>query len=174
MPSISEELQKIHRDSPLIELYDLDMTVLGGPVLHFTPHFADGGVITFGGVDYVSTSITSGGWEISATGTQPRPELTVAIINDEMLAYVLSLGDCVGATITRRRTFHKFTDGQAEANSSFYLLPDTYKVERKTAQTDTVISWELSSEIDRFGLRIPRRQITKDKFPAVGRQRGSF
>lgn len=172
--TIETELQKLSLDSPIVELFTIDCTPIGGSVYRFTPQFQDGGSVLFGGVSYTSLPITSEGWEVTATGTQPRPTLTISNVNSTLLSAVVTLGDIVGAKVTRVRTLRKYLDDGSNPDSNAFLLPDVYEIEQKIAHNKTLISWQLSSVIDRFGTRIPRQQITKDKFPGVGRGRGAW
>jgi lambda family phage minor tail protein L len=166
------ELQTPFIDSPLVELYTIDLTSLTGGIFRFTPHFSEGGSVTFGGNAYTSIPIISEGWEVTATGTQPRPTLTISNVNKVLHNAVVSLGDIVGAKLTRTRTLKKHLDGEPNADANAFLKPEVYEIEQKTLHTSEVIQWQLSSVIDKFGVRIPRRQVTRDNFPGVGRQRG--
>lgn len=171
------DLQKLTIDSPLVELFTLDCTALGGTVFRFTPHFTDYAAInylTFDGNAYTSIPITTDGWEITSTGTQPRPTLSVSNINLTLLSAVISLGDIVGAKLTRIRTFAKFLDTGPTPDTSQFLGPDVFYIEQKIAHNKELISWQLSSVIDKFGIGLPRQQITKDNAPGVGRARGAF
>lgn len=174
MAYVEPQLQKLNVDSSLVELFTLDCTAFGGSLYRFTPHFADGGTIAFGGNTYTSLPIYSEGWEVSANGTQPRPTLSVSNVNQTLLNAVITLGDIVGAKVTRVRTMAKFLDAGSSPNSNAFLRPDIFTIEQKIAHTNEVISWQLSSVIDKFGTKLPRRQITTSTFPGVGRQRGGW
>ncbi len=345
-------LQTPFIDSPLVELFVIDCTGLGGPIHRFTPHFSEGASVSFGGNTYLSMPIISDGWEVSASGTQPRPTLSLTNVNRLLMNEVVTLGDLVGAKITRIRTLAKYLDAasfprrnllnyseqfnnvswtknasctitansaesplgsltadtlvvsapqggffnvstagtnsttytasiyakpgslsslkfgltnqnesatlycnydlnvgvaagvsgaftsgkpsminvgggwwrcvmtgtspssgmtgigiyprlvvagsvylwgaqlelgsvatdyqhtttshQPFADQNAFLKPDVFEVEQKINHTSEVIQWQLSSVIDRFGTKLPRRQITRDKFPGVGRQRGAW
>lgn len=343
---MQEEINKLNQESPLVELFTLDCTQLGGAAYNFTPHFGEGGVLYFNSTAYQSIPIISDGWEMTSSGAQPRPTLSLSNVNNVLLNAVITLGDIVGAKVTRIRTMAKFldeasfprrnvlnysksltsgasgytrgtgltvTDGvlapdgsltavrlaglegtvtsatgtviysnlvsttlpntpyifslwvkpvttgtvrlrltmftniggyvtetsvsvlltagvdgwtrvelpfttgptvasckvvvgdngtgsptmdvwgaqveqgtvptplqetttthQPYANINSFLTPDYYTVEQKSEHTSEMITWQLSSVLDRFGTMLPRRQITRDKFPGVGRQRGAW
>lgn len=171
---IQNELQKLSVDSTIVELFTVDCTKIGGSIYHFTPHFQEGGSIAFGGTTYYSLPVISEGWESTTTGTQPQPTLSITNIDGVLLGEVVAHGDMVGAKVTRLRTLKKYLDGQIAADSNQFLRPDIYLVEQKIKHDKTIISWQLSSALDKFGIKLPRRQITKDNFPGVGRQRGSW
>jgi phage-related protein len=108
--AMATELQNLHQTDAWVELYTLDCTAIGGAVYRFTPHFSDSGVVYFGGDGYMSLPITSDGWEVSATGTQPRPTLSVSNVAKTLLNAINTLGDIVGAKVTRIRTKVRFLD----------------------------------------------------------------
>lgn len=51
---------------------------------------------------------------------------------------------------------------QPDANPAAYIGPDVYQIERKTYHDNEMIEFQLTSSLDRLGMRIPRRQILKD------------
>lgn len=64
------------------------------------------------------------------------------------------------------------TTVQPYADSTKYIGPEVYVVEQKTGHNSEFIQWQLTSILDRFGMKLPRRQILKDKgFPGVSRTR---
>jgi len=169
------DLNSLNIDSSIIELFSMDLNPIGvAAVYRFTPYFADGGTVAFGGSTYTSLPITSEGWEVSANGTQPRPTLTLSNIIKTLENEVILYSDLVGAKVTRYRTLKKYLDGEAFADSNKFLAPDVFDIEQKIAHNKEVIQWQLSSVLDRFGTKLPRRQITRDNFPGVGRQRGGW
>jgi phage-related protein len=105
------DLQERHRTSGLVELFTLDATALGGSIFRFTntPN-PDGTGLVFGGNTYNPVPVHAEGWDMASTGTPPKPKLTVSDVNYMFLAAVVSLGDLVGAKLTRVRTFGKYLD----------------------------------------------------------------
>lgn len=167
------DLRELNQTSGLIELYTLDCTNIGGNVYHFTSNVsASGSSVSFGGVTYAALPVTTGGWDFSSTGSPPKPSLTVSNVNKTFLYIVITLGDLVGAYVTRVRTFEKYLDGGATPDSSKKIGPDVYVIEQKTSHDNTAITWQMTSIIDRMGTMLPRRQVLKDKgFPGVSRTR---
>lgn len=172
--SLATELQKLHQDSPLIELFSIDATSLGGTTYHFTPHFAESSSITYNGITYSSIPIITNGWEISSSGSAPRPTLSISNINHVLFSAVVSLGDLVGAKVVRLITFEKFLDGKPGADTNQYYGPDRFVIDQKTTMNANQISFTLTSEIDKFGIQLPKQQFTKDVYPGIGRQRGTW
>ena len=172
--TFNTELHKLHQDSPLVWLMDVDLTNLGGGVYHFTSYFGEGNSVAFGGTTYLSFGFQVEGFEASSTGTMPQPKLTVSNIVQTLLSDVVNLNDCVGGRIALRRTYKKFLDGEGSADHTQYLGPDTYYIAQKLSHNSQIITFKLSSVIDRFGMKLPRRQFLKDKgFPGISRYRGA-
>jgi lambda family phage minor tail protein L len=158
------DLQNINQTSPFVELFTVDCTDIGGSVYRFTP-MTDGNdsSVSFGGITYQPLPIITTGWELNSTGTQPRPTLSVSNVSKVLLSAVVSLGDIVGAKVTRIRTFAKYLDNGSSPDGNMYLPADVFVVEQKISHDNTMISWQLSSTIERLGMKLPRRQILKDE-----------
>lgn len=173
MATPNTDLVNLNQTSGFVELFVLDCTALGGSVYRFTNNTtAAGGSLSFGSVTYSAMPITTDGWDFTSTGTTPKPTLTISNVNKTLLGAVQSLGDLVGAKMTRYRTFEKYLDSGSSPDGTKYIGPDVYIVEQKTAHNKNLIQWQMTSIIDRMGMKIPRRQVLKDKgFPGVGRSR---
>jgi lambda family phage minor tail protein L len=64
------------------------------------------------------------------------------------------------------------TNVNPTADPSMFIGPDTFTVDQKVSQNRTGIVWQLTTALDRMGLRLPRRQALRDKgFPALSRVR---
>jgi lambda family phage minor tail protein L len=165
--TIYSEIQQLTQPSEFIELFTMDTTAIGGSIYRFTPNiFANGSFLVWQTHTFAPLPITLSGFEVvsSASGgaTQPRPTITISNANKTLLGAVISLGDLVGSTLTRVRTFKKFIDGQASADPTQYLGPDIYKVAQKSNHTKNSISWTLTGIADQVGRSLPARQVTKD------------
>ena len=91
-----------------------------------------------------------------------------------LLNAVISLGDIVGASLMRQRTYAKYLDNGSSPDSTKFIGPEVYIVEQKTGHNNEFIQWQLTSIIDRFGMMLPRRQVLRDKgFPGASRNRVS-
>ena len=167
--------QAVNSPSPgaLVELYQIDASAVGGGIFNFTPMTNDSTLsVTFGGTLYTALPIETDGWAWSAVGAPPRPVLRVSNVNKFLHYAVLSMGDLVGAKLIRFRTFNQFLDGGAQADASARFPDDVYIIEQKTAHNKLLIEWTLSAIVDRGGMRLPRRQILRDKnFPGVAKIR---
>lgn len=152
-----------------VELFDLDCTGIGGLYYRFTNSAYDSTYLTWQGNVYTQIPIETSDWEKIGQGSaSPKPKLRVSNIGRLLLPAVIALGDLVGAKLIRWRTFQQFLDGQANADPTCYFAPTMYFVEQKTSQNEEFIEWQLSSMLDRQGLRLPREQVLRDvNFPGV-------
>ena len=85
--------------------------------------------------------------------------------------------DLQKAKVTRKRTLAQFLDAQNfSGNTNPYGTPDNTKklddeifdINKKTIENNQICSFELVKSIDFETLYIPKKQITKDRFPACG------
>jgi lambda family phage minor tail protein L len=180
MTTYSEELRKLNQSSGIVELYRFDATAIGGTVYHLTPTPSELGVITFNGVTYTCFPLSSFGWEVSTSGTMPRPTLQVSNVTQTFLSAIVSLGDLVGMEVQRFFTFQKYLDGQPEADPSKKSVTELYFVEQKVQHDAQSITWQLASPLDRANTILPRRQYLKDETthnvyaPGLSRYRGAY
>jgi lambda family phage minor tail protein L len=172
MPRVSPKLQAHAQGavlSPNVQLFDLDVTALGGGVLHWTaaPFVAAAGApapgpIIWRGVVYQPVPTKVEGFDVSSGGTLARPTLTIANINLQIGAQLIAYNDLKGAPITRHRTHAMFLDGQPQADPDVEWGPDVYRVERKTGQHQIFVTIELASPADMQGQKLPARQMLQD------------
>lgn len=148
----------------LIELYQLDLTVIGGDTtLYFTPVTEeDNTPITFNSLSYIPIHLETTGWDVSGEGQLPRPIITVSNVLLSFSSYIIDLNDMVGARLTRLRTFKKYLDGESEADPTATFPTDMFVIERKISEDKYTVSFELSAYMDVQGTQIPKRQIIRD------------
>jgi lambda family phage minor tail protein L len=178
MSNLTQEIQKFET-AGYIELFDINTTVIGGTQIYrYTPMNFSTTNVSWKNQLYIPFPIEATGFEWNGTtNSPPKPTLTVSNVNQFLMAAVISLGDLVGAKVTRWRTFTKFLDGQPTADSNAHFIPDVFLVDQKTTHSKIQIQWSLISPLDRTGLSLPRRQILKDEtsygvaFPGVARTR---
>lgn len=168
------EGNKLQPDTYL-ELFDFDATLIGGATSYYT-NTPTGGVVsplTWRGNNYFPLPFEITGVDVRGDGTAPtRPKIVISNVNQFLLAAVLTLGDLIGMRVTRWRTFYKFTDGQANANILMHYPLEEWIITKKVAHSKTSIQFEMSSPLDRPGLRLPKKQILRDQgFPGVARVR---
>ena len=145
----------------LIHLYELDLTDLGGGISYFTENTLSGSSVYFNGVEYVPIDCETEGWEL--TGDQPpRPKFRIANTSKALMSEIYAYEDLLGAKVTRRRTYRKYLDGEAEADSNAQFPVDIFVVQQKTAQNKIYVEWELSAYIDQSNVKLPKRHRLRD------------
>jgi len=147
-----------------IELFEVDTTVIGGgDVFRFVPHGYDVSNVFWQGEEYIRFPVEIEGFEWNATSqAPPQPSLRLSNVNKFVLGAVLTLGDLVGAKVTRWRTYIQFLDNQPQADPNAHFPPDIFYIQQKTSHNKIQIEWTLSSALDLPGIRLPRRQVLRD------------
>jgi len=172
MSRITEEIQKLHADSPLVELFQLDLRALGGERIYFTNTLGRG-EIYFDGIKYHTIPVTTEGWEISSSGTMPQPNIQISNVNAFLLSEVINMGDLAGAALYRTLTFFKFLDGQPDADASMIIgRPQKFYVKNIQSQDDSQITWGLITPLEmqtRVGRQVLRRGTGDQYFPGAGK-----
>lgn len=150
----------------IIEMFEIDLsTMMDGPggSFFFTKEILpDGTKVRWKGQVYEPFPIEATGFELTSQGQIPQPELTVANVLGTLGSVVNSADDLVGAKVIRRRTLFKYLDNGPSPDSDQEFPEDIYYIERKTAETNLTITWNLSSRIDLEGLQLPKRIITQN------------
>lgn len=157
----------------LVELFELDATLIGGTLQRFHG-YTQIGPIWWQGKQYDPWAIEAEGFEQAGDGQQPTPTLSVGNIgvgaDGEPVVGVISslcihLNDMAGAWVRVRRTLGRyldaknFPDGNDTANPSEEFHPEVWIVQQKTAETAEVVEFSLSSALEFDGQKLPNRPI---------------
>lgn len=161
MSDIQSEAQSLS-PSAIVELFTLDASSIGGPILHFVRGSTDIGAVHFGGVKYEPADVEFTGLETSGVGALPTPTIRVANSDGVFQAIINTWGDLLGCVFYRVRTYARFLDGSDDADPEAMFGPDIFRVERKVIEGSSHIEWELSAAIDQEGKKIPGRQVIRD------------
>lgn len=162
MSDITEEAQQLSADA-LIELFELDASNVGGGVYHFvSDNVAGQSEISFGGTVFTAIPIEAEGFEWNGQGAPPIPKIRVSNVNRVLQAATRTLDGAIGAQVTRIRTFRKFLDDGASADSTQVFNRDFFRIERMSNRTSTVIEFELAAAIDQEGRSLPGRVCLRD------------
>jgi len=148
-----------------IELFEIDTTIIGGgDVFRFIPGGYDVAEVQWQGEEYTRFPIVIEGFEWNATSQAPtQPTLKLSNVNKFVLAAIITLGDIVGAKVTRWRTYAQYLDDGEQADANAHFPPDIYLVQQKTAHNKEIIEWTLSSALDLPGVMLPKRQVLRDE-----------
>lgn len=142
-----------------VALYQLDTTVMGGPIYRFSPSVDTGQTVSFGGIVFTGVPVEITGMEISGNGAIQTPRMSIGNTDGFIQAAVNSFGNLEGARLTRWRTFARFLDGGAAPDATAFYGPDVYIIDRKSADTPEKIEWELRAVVDQQGMYIGRTII---------------
>lgn len=153
--------------SALLELFVLDATALGGAVYRFHAGTNQLGTsVVWQGQTYLPMPIQAEGFEWSTKGALPRPRMRVAALDGVVGGLVRDLDDLVGAVVTLKRCHAKHLDAvnfpggvNPSADPAACWEDETWVVERKTAESQTVIEFELAAPLDVQNAQIPKRRI---------------
>jgi len=186
-----EQLQNLNGYT-LIELFELHLV----PQIHYNAGSTATTLYRFhNGTNEINTSIIwageiyrpvaceAQGFESGDNTTMARPTLTFSNVVGtfstilEIVNQVTVFNDLQTATVKRRRTLAQFLDiANFTGNSNPYGTADPSKeleqqeflINKKIVENNQICSFELVNTIDFEELQIPKLQITKDRFPAVG------
>ena len=167
--SAYEELAKLN-PSAIIELFELhlDNTLHGSTDVyrfHAGANAAIDGNVVFNGNAYTRIPVKADGFEMTNTGTLPRPTLTISNLDGTMTTLLLLVNattagnDLGGAEVRRIRTLKKFLDGEAAADPNAKFPDERWFIDRKANESRDSVTFELASKFDLAGQKLPKRQI---------------
>jgi lambda family phage minor tail protein L len=147
-----------------VELFELDLTSLGGQVYRFTPSVPAGSEpLSFGGNSYLPVDISIDGFEVSSRGSLPTPTVRIANTTRAVTSIINELNDdLIGCKVTRIKTLAKYLDGYPEEDPSAFYPPDIFVIEQKTGEGKLFVEFQLCASIDVAGQMLPRRQILRN------------
>ncbi len=139
--------------------------------------------IIWKGNSYTAIACQAEGFETGENSVMARPTMTFAntVGNFSAILQIVNnvtvFNDLQEAQISRIRTMAQFLDAaNFSGNTNPYGTPDPTKeleqqnflINKKVVENNQVCSFELVNTIDFESKHIPRLQITKNRFPAVG------
>jgi lambda family phage minor tail protein L len=146
----------------LITLWQLDTTLLGGPVFYFTSAEDFTHEIVWGGQLYSPLPMDATGFEMTTRGAFPTPSVTISNLYGAGNLLLDSYKGLVGADIVRILTLRRFLDDGETPDPNAYITRDKYVVAQKTSHTAVAIAFKLATRMDVEGTQLPRRQILRD------------
>lgn len=169
---IETDIQKLEPGA-IVELFELDLTTLGGTVQRF--HAGTNALlanVTWAGNVYTAFPVEASGFEWNGQGQAPRPSLKVANVAGSITALILMYDDLVGAKLTRIRTLVKYLDAvnfsggvNPSADNTAEFPRDIFYVDRKASETNQLVEFELAPAMDVTGVMLPRRQVVQNICP---------
>jgi len=167
--SAYEELAKLN-PSAIIELFEvhLDNTLHGSTDVyrfHAGANADVDGNVVFNGNTYTRIPVKADGFEMTNTGTLPRPTLAISNLDGTMSTLLLLVNattagnDLGGAEVRRIRTLKKFLDGESTADPNAKFPDERWFIDRKANESRDSVTFELASKFDLAGQKLPKRQI---------------
>jgi len=156
--------------SAIIELFELQLdNTLHGSTDVYRFHAGSNanvtGNIVFDGNAYTRFPVQADGFEMRSGGTLPQPTLSIANLDGTMTTLLALVNatttgnDLTGATVRRIRTLKRYLDGESAADPNARFPTEIWRINRKAAETRDVVTFELASEFDLAGQKLPKRQI---------------
>jgi len=126
------------------------------------------GSIYWQGQEYSPFPIQSSGFESKGDGSLPRPKLMVSNQDFFMSNLLRRHSNLIGAKVVRKRTFLKFLDNQnfsenknpyGSADSTAGLEDQVFFILRKSAETRSIVEFELASPLELENVNFPKRIV---------------
>lgn len=150
----------------VVDLFELHLTALGGPIYRFTPNTVAAGAnftsVAFGGQTYYPREVRFDGLAVGGGGPPARPTLACGDLDGEISGLCRDYGNLLGAVCKRRRTLAKYLDGRPAADSAAEWPAEVYIVNRRLRAARGVIEFELTPYLDREGVQIPGEVVLRD------------
>jgi lambda family phage minor tail protein L len=186
------ELQNLENIS-IIELFELKLVsglhyseTNANPTISYKFHNGTNGISTdirWQGETYTAVACDIEGFETGDNTVMARPTITFAnAISNlstilELVNQITPFNDLQKAEVIRKRTMARFLDAEnftdninpfGSPDRSKELEPHHYQINKKVVENNEICSFELVNTIDFEDLFLPRKQVTKDRFPACG------
>jgi lambda family phage minor tail protein L len=175
---VREELAQLNPSS-IIELYEVtSCTRIHGVCEVYRFHAGVNakqvtGHVVWAGNTYYAWPVEAEGFDYTGNGAMPRPKVRIANVDAAITTVLLDISqfaysaDLAGARVVRIRTLARFLDavnfdgdinpfGTPDPEAS--LPEEVYFVDRKSAETNELVEFELVSVLDLAGVRAPKRQ----------------
>lgn len=178
--AIKNESRKLSQDSP-ITLYQISGNASsmgsswGNDLFLVSPEQSGGAEVQYVDRDgtlrtYIPLPINAAGFEISGSNSLPQPKVLISNVDGAFTLYNHDFEDLIGFSLTRIRTYAKYLrsiDGvsQASYDANAHFTPDTWWFNRKTEETITGVTYELTSVFDMEGVYLPKRRMYSNFCP---------
>jgi lambda family phage minor tail protein L len=158
----TQRQQNLLEPGVLVELFQIDLSSQGGPILYFHNSTVQGdGNIHFQGNTYTPWPMMGEGFEYTQDKAQPQPRVSVSNFGSTITTLLRQYGDFVGCPVIRKRVFAQFLDAPqgTTPNPNEEYIPDKFYVSRRSIETNAQVQFELATWIDIEAVQLPHRQI---------------
>jgi len=160
--SVNNDIQSLDPGNRIV-LFELDARAIGADQLFYHSHLQSGPIF-WQGQQYDPWPVEATGFERNST-QPPSPRLRVSNIEGTITAICLLYDDLVGSKVIVRQTLVQYLDaanfpeGNPSADPNEHFPDEIWYIERKAAEDNEVVEFELSSVADLNGVQLPGRQI---------------
>lgn len=175
LPTLALQMVLLRQAAP-VELWELDLQLMGGPVQRFANQVnALGQAIVWQGTTYSPLPIQATGFDRRSAGPFPRPRLQVSNVLGTLAQLMRDYDNLRGARLYRRRTLACFLDaanlasGNADADPLAEFAPELWLVDHCTARNRLALAFELRNPLDVTGVMLPARTVHPNYCPWVYR-----
>lgn len=147
---------------PIVTLFEIDLTDLGGSVYRITNSTDAGNTVQFDSATYYPRPVRLTGQQRMGSGRPPRPKVQIGDLDGTIAGLCRDYQDMIGATFTRIRTLAKYLDGEPGADTSAKFPDEIYVINKKARAQRSVIEFDLSPATDIDGVMIPARLVLCD------------
>lgn len=171
VPSLALQTVLLQQSAP-VELWQLDLTLMGGPVQRFSNQVNElAQAVVWQGNTYNPLPIQASGFERRSNGPFPRPKLQVSNVLGTLGQLMRDYDNLRGARLYRRRTMACFLDaanfaaGNADADPLAEFVPELWLVDHCTSRNRLTMGFELRNPLDVAGVMLPGRQVHPNYCP---------
>jgi lambda family phage minor tail protein L len=160
--SFEQDIQKLDADG-LVTLFEIDLSPLGSATIYrFCPSNTGSGSVYFDGNEYSNMPIAADGFERNGNGPAPKPKLRVSNVTRYLHSALDLHNDLLGARVTRIVTMAEYLDGGNNENNVGFFPKDIFVIDRKAVHNNVYIEWELASNLDQSGTKLPQRMALRN------------
>lgn len=169
--SIALQAVLLQQPAP-VELWELDVTPLGGEVFRFANQTNElGQAIVWQTQTYNPLPIQAQGFDRRSTGPFPRPRVEVSNVLGTLGQLIRDFDNLHGAKLMRRRTLARYLDapnfaaGNANADPLAEYSPELWMVDQCIGRNKRTVSWELRNPLDFDDVMLPARTVHANYCP---------
>jgi lambda family phage minor tail protein L len=169
--SIALQTVLLSQSAP-VELWDLDLQTLGGPVYRFSNFTNElGQAVVWQGNTYNPLPIQASGFDRRSSGPFPRPRVQCSNVYGVLGSLIRTYDNLRGAQLLRRRTLARFLDaanfaaGNPDADPLAEYTPEVWMVDQCTGRNRLQVQWQLRNPLDFDGVMLPARVVHANYCP---------
>lgn len=171
MSNIAIQTVLLSQSAP-VELWELDLTPLGGTTYRFCNQTNElGQSVLWQGNAYAPMPIMATGFDRRSTGPFARPRVTCSNVLGTLGQLIRDYDNLRGARLVRRRTQARFLDagnfaaGNPDADPLAEFAPEVWLIDQCVGRNRLTVTWELRNQLDFDGVMLPARTVQPNYCP---------